>query len=258
MEVSVLTINIAGVQFDWFGDRRKSLIKEIRHLNPDVIFLQETTVITERQYDQTMDIAKESGLGNFIFAPYGNLREYDSPRLGGIGIISRWPFKHVQNRKLPEGKIDKHGARVGLMGSIEVDGMELVLATTHLSWRPEERDLRVAQTENFLEMVNFTDELTIFGGDFNANPEEPALNTIRDQYDDSFGIIHPDDAGITWSKTENTLIKSNWRGDERIDYIFCSKDIDVLEADVVMKTKLPVFPSDHFGLLSRFRIEDLR
>lgn len=257
MEVSVLTINIAGVQFDWFGDRRKSLIKEIRHLNPDIIFLQETTIVPERNYDQTMDIAQEAGLPNFTFAPYGNIREYESPRLGGIGIISRWPFKHVQNRKLPGGKIDKHGARAGLMGAIEIEGTEIVLATTHLSWRPEERDLRVAQTECFLEMVNFNDELTIFGGDFNANPQEPALATIRDQFDDSFEVIHPGDPGITWSKSQNNFIKSNWRGDERIDFIFCSKDIDVLEAEVVMKTKLPVFPSDHFGLLSRFRIEDL-
>lgn len=258
MDMSVLTINIAGVQYDWFGERRKSLINSINLLRPDVIFLQETTIVPERNYDQTMDISRETGLRNFIFAPYGNNREYESPRLGGVGIISRWPFKHVQNRKLPSGKIDEHGARVGLMGTIELEGTDIVLATTHLSWRPEEKDLRVAQTECFLEMVNFTDELTIFGGDFNANPAEPAITTIKDIFDDSFEVRHPDSPGITWSKSENNFIKSKWRGDERIDFIFCSKDIDVVEAEVVMKTKLPVFPSDHFGLYSRFQIENLR
>jgi len=257
MDISVLTINIAGVQFDWFGERRKSLIKEINQLNPDVIFLQESTIVFKSSYDQTQDISQKTGLKHFAFSPYGNDREYESERLGGVSILSRWPFKHVQNRKLPSGTIDKYGARVALMAMIELDETDVVLATTHLTWRPEERKVRVAQMETFLDMVNFSDELTIFGGDFNASPEDPSVQSCRDIFDDAYFNLHGDKDGVTWCQSTNKYIKSTWRGDARIDYLFCSKDIEVMSAEVVMKKENPVYPSDHFGVLATFNIDVL-
>lgn len=248
MNLKFLSINIAGVQFDWFENRRMSLINQIKALSPDFVFLQETTIVPDKNYDQSEDIAKNIGLENIAFAPYGNVKEYESPLLGGIGILSRIPFKHVEVRKLPTGKVDKYGARSALKAKVSIDGKDLVLATTHLSWRPQEENLRVSQMEEFLKLISFSDELTVFGGDFNADPLEKALKKVTSQYKDIYHQHHPSDIGATWWQ-DNSFITSTWRGSERIDYLFCSHEIKTTNAQVVLNQKTPVYPSDHFGVL---------
>lgn len=250
MKLKVVTINIAGVQFDWFEKRRDALVNELKALSPDVVFLQETTVIPHRNYDQSLDIGTGIGLNSLAFTSYGNLHEYESPRLGGLAILSRWPFKQVQNRKLPPGMIDQYGARAALIGVIQVEGQDVLLGTTHLCFRAEESDVRLKQTEEFLKFIHLYQmcPFTVVGGDFNAIIDEPAIQRVSDSYQDAFLSLHPDDEGITWSR-ENKLVRSV-RSDRRIDYIFCSKNLGVEKAEVILNEEKPIFPSDHFGVMA--------
>lgn len=250
MKLRFLTINIAGVQFNWFEDRRIALINGIKKLSPDFIFLQETTVIPEKGYDQSVDIGTCAGLPNVAFAPYGNTREFESPKLGGISILSRKPFKHVQIRKLPSGRIDKYGARVALMSVVEVDGQEIALATTHLSWRPQEEETRIKQADEVLRLLELSPAPTVLGGDFNSGPLETALRAVQKKYKDVFKEINPTATGITWARDTNSYVKSTWRGNERIDFLFCSSDFKTQSAEVVLNRADPVFPSDHFGVVA--------
>ena len=250
MNLRFLTINIAGVHFNWFENRRASLINEIKKLSPDFVLLQETTVVPEKDYDQSLDIGNSIGLQHCAFAPYGNTKEYESPKLGGIGILSRKPFKHVQIRKLPAGKIDKYGARVVLMASVEIDGKEIAIATTHLSWRPQEEEIRIKQADEVLRLLDLTDAPIVLGGDFNSGPLEPALRSVKKKFKDVFNEIHPTLPGVTWAQDNNSYITSTWRGNERIDFLFCSNELEINSSEVVLNRAEPVFPSDHFGVMT--------
>ena len=81
--LKVLTINLAGFQFNCFSQRRIVLIHELNKLEPDIVFLQETTHISSSGHDQSRDIAYSIGLSNISFSPYGNEEEYLSERIGG-------------------------------------------------------------------------------------------------------------------------------------------------------------------------------
>jgi endonuclease/exonuclease/phosphatase family metal-dependent hydrolase len=232
MILNILTINIAGLQFHWSEGRRESLINQIITLNPDIVFLQETTVVPDRKYDQTLDLAKELNFAATAFTPYGNHKEYESPRLGGIGILSRWPFQFVQNRKLPAGTLDQYGARSGLIVSIRPEKKDILLATTHLSYRPEEEDLRLHQCRELLKAISlYPHEEIVIGGDFNAKDHEGAIKEMSMKFKDS------GDRGVTFKN-------------RRIDYVFYS-GLELIESRVVLNEEKPVLPSDHFGVFCK-------
>jgi endonuclease/exonuclease/phosphatase family metal-dependent hydrolase len=219
MKLKVLTINIAGLQFNWFEGRRDVLIKQARELNPDIVFIQETTVVPERSYDQTVDL----------------MNALD--RLGGVGILSRWPFHFVQNRKFPAGQLDPYGARSGLLSSIILEGVEILLATTHLSYRREEENLRAEQGEELLKAIGYYHyDHIIVGGDFNARDSEPVIRRMKDEFTDS------GDHGTTFK-------------DRRIDYLFSSPQFRIVESKVVLNKPDPVLPSDHFGVFSEYEVK---
>lgn len=252
MKIRCLTINIAGVHFDWFDQRRAVLVNQLKQLALDIVFIQETTVIPKRQYDQTFEIAEALGLSCFIFSPYGNTEEFASPRLGGIGIVSRFPFLEVQHRKLPPESQDENGARVAVMARIEVNKRRLTIGTTHLSWRENEAKLRTSQVNEFLELLTFGGEADcIFGGDFNAVEKEVCIQEILKHFKDTFKSLHPDQKGFTWSD-QNDFVRS--RFNRRIDYIFCSENLTCRKSEVVLDQKEVAFPSDHFGVMSEFDI----
>lgn len=236
MKLRVLSINIAGLQYSWFEGRRDMLIREIENLQPDIVFLQESTVIPSRKYDQSYDILKGIGLSTSAFTPYGNEREFESERLGGIGILSRYPFKFVQNRKLPPSITDPYGARSGLGAIIEMNEREIFLATTHLSYRKDEKELRLRQATEFLSFVSmYGVRDVIIGGDFNAKDDEESISFIRERYED-VGIDGP-----TFK-------------DRRIDYLFSSHSLKAVSGKVVLKANGLLWPSDHNGIMADFVI----
>lgn len=229
MKIRALTINIAGLQFNW-SERRKLLIDQIRELDPDIVFLQETTVVSD--YDQTIDLQKSLGLNSSVFTPYGNDREYEAPRLGGISILSRWPFVYVQNRKFPKG-VEKYGARAGVLAAILVDDQEILLGTTHLSYRKDEVDLRAEQVGEFLKAIDGNQfHHVIIGGDFNATPNEPAIQLMEEKF-------------LT-AKAEGNTFK-----DKRIDYLFSTPDLTPLNPKIVEMA------SDHFGVMADYSVQIL-
>lgn len=246
MRIRVLTINLAGVKYDWFKLRSHILIDQINALRPDIVFLQETTLIPERKYDQGLSIGEAIGLPNSLFAPYGNSNEFRSRNVGGIGILSRWPFIHSQFRKLPPGRMDQFSARSALFGVMNVEGEKILLGTTHLSYHEEESDIRMLQTEEFLKILLFLSvPKIIIGGDFNATEEELSIKKMK---------AHFIDAGmndITWS-LGNDLVK--FRFDRRIDYIFCSKNLIVEDKKIVLNRKEKIFPSDHYGVYAQLNV----
>lgn len=252
MHLRCITLNLEGLSHRWFEKRGASLIEHLRPYRPDVLCLQETTFRNSSpNYNQAQHIGEQLALHYTTFAPYGNPIEVMSSDQGGIAVVSRWPFLSMRIRRLPSGHDQPPDSRVALIASIEAPGGPLHVVTTHLSWRPEDTQVRLVQMglvlDDFVREHWVTPgERTVLTGDFNAVEDEPAILLLSERLQDTFRERHPGDPGYTWTKT-NPLAGGN-APDRRLDYIFCPQDVEIHRADVILNKPGTPYLSDHFAV----------
>jgi endonuclease/exonuclease/phosphatase family metal-dependent hydrolase len=82
MRLRVLTINIADFQFGWFG--------------ASCGVVPEKRIRSDRRAPVAARVRRRG------LRPYSNAREYEVPRLGWIGVLSRFAFLDVEVRKLAD------------------------------------------------------------------------------------------------------------------------------------------------------------
>jgi endonuclease/exonuclease/phosphatase family metal-dependent hydrolase len=87
-------------------------------------------------------------------------------------------------------------------------------------------------------------------GDFNAGEQNAAIAPMRGTLRDSFRVRFPD---ATEVGTFNGFELGNTKGD-KIDYVFVSNDIEVLEAEIVRASRAGRYPSDHFPVTATLRV----
>jgi endonuclease/exonuclease/phosphatase family metal-dependent hydrolase len=88
-------------------------------------------------------------------------------------------------------------------------------------------------------------------GDFNAGEQNPAIAGLRAALRDSFRVRHPD---ATEVGTFNGFKPGNTGGD-KIDYVFVSPDVEVLDAAIVRTSVGGRYPSDHFPVTARVTVK---
>lgn len=127
------------------------------------------------------------------------------------------------------------------------------MATTHLSWKPEETENRLVQMgmilQEILPSANDSSSRCILLGDFNATEDEPVICLISEHFRDAYRAIHVNEPGNTWDN-KNPLTHGCQEPNRRMDYIFCSSSTNILTCDVVLNRPMPVYPSDHFGVMA--------
>lgn len=67
----------------------------------------------------------------------------------------------------------------------------------------------------------------ILCGDFNDVVDSPAVRTLLDSdedFQDVFAECHPNDPGFTYA-CRNQYVDPSWTADERVDYIFATRDL---------------------------------
>jgi endonuclease/exonuclease/phosphatase family metal-dependent hydrolase len=256
MLVRLVTWNVAGVGHDWRRTRSAVAAQGLAPLAPDVLCLQETTVVIGADaYDQAQELGAALGLFHVAFSPYGNPAEAMSHEQGGIAVLSRWPFKTVHNRRLPSAHAGHPDARVAQFVTLCAPEGDVHVVNTHLSWRPEEAEIRLVQTGLILEeMASFgwlaPGRRSLLAGDLNATDDEPAIQLAADRLVDAWSVARAGEAGHTW-------LHANSYGhglaqaapDRRLDYVLAPRDARVLGADIVLEEKTGgVGASDHFGV----------
>ncbi|HXK60040.1 MAG TPA: endonuclease/exonuclease/phosphatase family protein [Acidobacteriota bacterium] len=82
----------------------------------------------------------------------------------------------------------------------------------------------------------------ILTGDFNAGETNPAVVRIKEQFRDTFRVIHPDADQVA---TFNGF-KEPPSGGDKIDFVFASPSLEVKEAAIVRDNRDGRYPSDHF------------
>jgi len=245
---------------NWREKREALVLDGLARLKPDVVCFQEATVRYEPVlYDQAQAIGEAIGLPFTVFSPYGNVVETMSREQGGIAVIGRWPIRLARHRRLPPGHGANTDARVALLVSFQAPSGNFDVVTTHLSWRPEELEVRLVQMGLVAGEFSRADwdkagARAVLVGDFNAIEKEPAILLLSDCLTDAFRAFSPNDPGYTWVP-ENPYAGEWPFPPRRLDYIFCSRGTQILAAEVVLQAP-PV--SDHFGLLAELEWADPR
>jgi endonuclease/exonuclease/phosphatase family metal-dependent hydrolase len=241
--VKVLTYNIAhGVGHDGRLDLDR-IAGVIRMSGADVVALQEV----DKHWDSRSDFVDQAAvLGKKLnmrvrFAPIYSL---DPPEPGkprreyGLAILSRYPITHFKNHELsrisslePEKGVQKLPGFPEAV--INLHGRKIHLFNTHLSWLDPE--VRLLEAEEMLEIMGPARHPVILAGDMNALPDAPEIDRLREVLTDTFEAAGEGD-GYTFPAPDPV---------RRIDYIFASPDIRVLDSRVIEREG-----SDHYGVLS--------
>ncbi|MCO5578040.1 hypothetical protein L7F22_031878 [Adiantum nelumboides] len=156
------------------------------------------------------------------------------------------------------------------------EGRQLFVATTHLespcpappTWDQMFSSERVCQAKQALNTL-MSHQNVVFGGDMNWDDKLDGAPPLPADWCDAWVTLRPNEEGLTYDSKQNPLLTGS-RLRKRLDRIFCRlQDFRLESIEMVgtkpipgimfekeikakkqaQKVKLPVLPSDHFGLL---------
>lgn len=163
---------------------------------------------------QTANLARLTGLENHYFAkaidvrganPYGN------------ALLSKYPIINAETIKIPDPDpktgTGYYESRCLLKAKLE-GGITVLVA--HFGLNGDEQENAVSTV-----LENLADEKCILMGDFNTTPDNTVLEPIRKRMTDVAEFF--DAPMLSWPSDTPEM---------KIDYIFVSKDIEVVSADI--------------------------
>lgn len=218
----------------------------VRCLNPDILTLNEVRGEgpNPKYTGQTSALAGELGYFAF-FAPAFTVPDRNGPAGPyGNAILSRYPLLHPEIVPIPDpaDRAPGKGFETRAVGKADVllpDGRTVTVLTTHFGLNPSEQANAAAVLTG---LIDGTSHPVILAGDFNVTPENPVLAPIRERLRDTADVLRGE-----------TLSFPSDHPDRKIDYVFCSKDLDVGFACIP-----PLYLSDHRPVLAEFSPGDPR
>ena len=176
----------------------------------------------------------------------------------GLAIFCSQPVALLNSAALPQFAGDP--PRYVILAEFLIEGRALLVINTHLAYRPEMIEGRRKQVEALLAAVRapisgnqgsrkfFAEILMTLPG---FSPAIRAVLNSDEKFIDVFAQCHPNDRGFTYSP-RNQYVERSWTLDERIDYIFMSRDLMPKDCAIVFDGNNGLdFASDHFGLFCR-------
>jgi len=163
---------------------------------------------------QVRTLSELTGLSHYFFA---QAIEFTGKGTYGNGLLSHYPILSAESIPIPDPEPRKYDGyyetRCILKATLE--GGITVLAC-HFGLNPDEQENAVATICRHL-----ADTKCILMGDFNVLPEDPVLDPIRRRMKDTAEAF-----------SEPRLSFPSDAPDRKIDYIFVSPDVEVLQADI--------------------------
>ncbi len=167
--------------------------------------------------NQTNILSEKTGLENYYFSKAIDVYEENNPY--GNAILSRYKIVEAKNIPVPDPVVklnpDKPGYETRCLLKVKLEN-GLTVLVTHFGLHHDEQENAVKTV-----LENLEDEKCVLMGDFNVTPDSKLLEPIRERMKDTADLFenklysHPSD---------EPLIK--------IDYVFVSKDIEVVAADI--------------------------
>ncbi len=226
----VMSYNIHIGQDASGKDQLAELAKYIKVSGADIIGLQEVDSVCNRsgKIDQMAFLAAATGL----YFAYERHFAFDGGSYG-IGILSKYPLKQVEQRRISLGSVGICETRAFLAAKVIVHGVEVLFATVHMDYR--DAGSREKQAEELLAFSKGKKNL-VLTGDFNTEPNSPDLQVLEQN------LRHADNKMLPTYPPQAPV--------KRIDYIMVNKESKWRTSSHEVPS---VFYSDHLPVLAEFK-----
>ena len=227
MSVTVMSFNTQHcmnyitreIDFDLFADT-------IRSLGADIVGLNEMRDEGMHPGYQAQAKILAEKLGFFYY--FAEAIKFLDVNPYGKAIISRYPILSAETIPVPD-PVEKlydgyYETRCLLKAKIDAPGGPLTVCVIHFGLNPDEHQNAVNTV-----MANVENARCVLMGDFNMTPDNVLLRPIQDHMADTAELF-----------PENLLSFPSDKPECKIDYIFTSKDMTTLSADIPA-----VVASDH-------------
>lgn len=238
MALTVLSYNIHHANPPSEPDKidLEAIAKVINESEADLVGLQEVDVHTIRSgksSNQAEDLGKMTGMHVF----FSKGIDYQGGEYG-TAILSRYPIKEAERFELPDLEGLKAEPRTLAVVTVEVEGIAMKFANTHLDYTNAENNL--LQVNKILEIFEGEKLPVVLVGDFNALPDSPSIQLL-DQYFTRSCIV---DCGFTIPQVQPN---------RTIDFIMASKEapFEVTGHEVIDEP----YASDHLPVLAVYKIK---
>lgn len=218
MQVTLMSFNVQRcINYVTREKDYEAIAEEIRRYNIDIIGLNEVCGRgkSEAYQAQAKMIAEKLGY-HYYFA---KAIDFDGVNPYGNAILSRFPIASAETILVPDPMIPAYSGyyetRCLLKARIDVGG-GIDVCVIHFGLNQDEQENAVNTV-----LENIRDEKCILMGDFNMTPENELLVPINEKMFDTAECF------------ENKLL--SFPSDiptKKIDYIFTSRDMKVLSADI--------------------------
>lgn len=246
--LTVATLNIRNLADRW-DERMPLLLADMAALQPDVLGLQE--VVYPLQQDRLIGAAGEGRYESF--RAWAGRPEY------GNAVLVREPLSATasQVERLELG-LNRSALRLVLVLD---DGTTVLTAVTHLHHLPTdeaERDDQARQLLDWLEASPPTDARVLVG-DFNAEPDEPAVARIRAAgYRSAFVEANGADPDVTWPSGLQAPGMDDDGEPGCLDYVWLHGPVRPVSARLAWDRPAvgdpTLYPSDHFGIVADLEV----
>ena len=192
------------------------MAKAIIETGADIVGLQEMRDKGETpEYEEQVKIlANLTGMKYYYFDPaiyFTNLGPY------GNGFLSKIPIVKAENVFIPDPSPRKYN------GYYETRSVLKILLENGVTVLVTHFGLNLDEQENAVSTIleNVTDEKCVLMGDFNVAPNAEVINPIRAKLKDTASVFN--DEKLSYPSDKPTI---------KIDYIFVSNDIEIIDADI--------------------------
>jgi len=246
--IKVVTLNLRYTANRW-QERFPMIVDSLHAEQPDIIGLQEVALKVQQAH-------LIQGALNYLTPdqPY-KLRvagdSFDPPILANA-ILSRYPIVDHERLCLP------NNFRIAQRIVVHVEDAVLTIANTHLHHKPyRDESIRLPQMRALVDWLNLqSDGGKILLGDFNARPESETIAYARQSFKSAYEVIHGSEPDKTFP---SPLVNQDFKP-RTIDYIFYSlNSFSVMSAKLIANEAHPddttLYPSDHFGVSAKFKIQ---
>lgn len=241
MKIKVLSWNIWG---GYFVDL-PGVISLLKKENADIVALQE---VKSNGENQGKIIAKELGINFYDFRVFTTDRHDPSFSLGN-SLLSKSEFVSTESiflSDISDYQKDWETEPRGLVkAEINPGGDNLTVSNVHLAYSKDfaPSGMRTKQVKNLMNSVDPIRSILI--GDFNSLPDSPEIKFIQTKFENS----DPNLNKKTWRVRDKEDPDRKLKPKHRIDYVFVSPDIKVIDFRV-----LGDYSSDHFPITATLEV----
>ena len=208
----------------------------IKQYNPDIVGLNEVRGMPIKPtthpswFDQIGTLAQLTNMPYFYF---GKAITLDGPY--GNAILSKYPLNNIKTILIPDPLIKDEDAFYESRCIISCECENFHLLITHIGLAKSEQ---INGINKLFEVIETIDNPIILMGDFNMTPDNKLIKKLSERLIDTSNKFK--EPLLSFPSINPTI---------KIDYIFISNNIELIEADIPQ-----IVASDHFPHYAKIKI----